>query len=255
MEQKKYPSLSSVWQLRTGGIVVGVALLAIFGKILWLAFMGGLAAIGVVMLGIVFIGITSAFPLLAQKWENIILAQRKEEAKKRPIETLENYFIHKKQLVEKVKQAATIIYAQIKGMEDMIADYKRKNPKGDTSKQQKQVEAMLGAYNGIVAKYRAAEDALVDLREVIKQRTFEWNFSLAGQTALNLMQDITGEEVLQDMLADTADAAVLQNFNSVFAALEVEAASLTNTKQLQLENGATLDLSAIKITEGEKVPV
>jgi hypothetical protein len=50
------------------------------------------------------------------------------------------------------------------------------------------------------------------------------------------------------MLADEAFSSVTDNFNKVFAELEMEAENLTSAKQLSFSDGMTIDVSAINLS-------
>lgn len=59
----------------------------------------------------------------------------------------------------------------------------------------------------------------------------------------------SGKELMEAMLADEAFSSVTDNFNKVFADLEMEARHLTDVKQLEFASGMTIDVSAINLTD------
>ena len=103
------------------------------------------------------------------------------------------------------------------------------------------------------AKYRRAEEALGQLKEVIDDKRFEWSFGQAGQAAIAQLNAASGEDLLNQMLADEAFASVRDNFNQVFAELELEASKLSSQQQLTFGSGMTLDLTSIHIPELQPV--
>lgn len=238
-------------RIAVGAGVVGV--LAILAPVIWTAASAGAGLLVLGGLGVVGIGAIQALPLLGQKWENKILALRKAEARKNPIEQLQNFLIEKHNRVKMFRSAVVQIGAQIKGLAEMVEDRKKKKPGYDASKQEKALVAMNQAHTVLVSKYERAEQALVQLEEVIDDKKFEWNFGQAGQAAIAQLNAASGEDLLNQMLADEAFSSVRDNFNTVFAELELEAAKLSSTQQLTFDGGMTLDLSAIKIPEMQMV--
>lgn len=237
------------------GIAVGVlGVLALLTPLIWGAVSAGAGLLVLGALAVVGIGVMQVLPLLGQKWENKILAMRKSEARANPIEQLQNYLTQKATRVNEFKKAVSAIGTQIKGLEDMIEDRKKNRPGYDASKQERSVQAMRAAHAQLVTKYKNADAALGQLREVIEDKKFEWSFGQAGQAAIKSLNATSGQELLDEMLADEAFASVRDNFNSVFAELETEAARLTNQNQLSFEgDGMTLDLSAINLPQVERL--
>ena len=205
--------------------------------------------LGLGLLGVAGIGFIKLLPWLGQKWENKILAMRKAEARQNPIEQLQNFFIEKRQKVNQFKSAVAQIGGQIRSLGDMLVQRKKEKPNADLSKQQESLEAMKKAHAILVTKYQNAETALTQLQDVIEDRKFEWNFAQAGKSAISALNSTSGEELINQMLADEAHSAVLNNFNSVFADLDMEAAKLTSTNSMDFGNGLTIDVSAIKLVE------
>ena len=236
------PALGSVPWLRFGVGAVVLLMLYVLYQIVWMAVS---AALGLATLGgicIVAIAIFQALPLLAQKWENRLLAMRKREARKSPIEQLQNYLLSKTRQVEAFKQAVSIIGSQIKGLSDMVEE--RRKTGRDVSKQERSLVQMNTAHQALLRKYQAAAQALVQLRETIEDKKFEFAFAKQGQAAMATLNATSGQEVLDAMLADEAFAAVRDNFNQVFSDLETEAALLNATKQIEY-GGVTIDVSSM----------
>ena len=131
----------------------------------------------------------------------------------------------------------------------MVDQRKRERPNYDASAQERSIQAMTDAYNSLKQKYINAENALVQLREVIQDKEFEWKFSQAGQQAMQNLNATSGKELMEAMLADEAFSSVTENFNKVFADLEMEAQHLSATKSLEYDAGMTIDLSSINLTK------
>lgn len=253
METKETPKEYSLG-IRVAAVAGVVVLLAVVGPILAAAALAGAWLLALGVLAIVGTGLAMAVPLLGQKWENAILSARKSEARQNPIEQLQNFFLDKRKKVNDFRAAVSQINVQIRNLSDMLTKRRKEKPNADLSRQEQSLESMKKAHQVLVDKYIKAEAALDQLEEVIEDRKFEWNFAKAGQSAISALNSTSGEDLVNQMLADEAHSSVLSNFNSVFADLDMEAAKLSNQDQMDFGNGLTLDVSAIHLVE-DKTPV
>ncbi len=229
--------------------VAAVAVMAIIAPVIWAAASAGLGLIALAAIGVTgFTGI-QMLPLIGQKIENFVLKARKAEARKNPIEQLQNFFIEKKKRVEMFKTAVVGINAQIGNLEAMVKDRKRNKPNYDSSEEDNAIRQMRQVHKAMVVKYENANAALQALQETIEEKKFKWQFGQAGQAAIAALNATSGEDLINQMLADEASTAVLENFNKVFAELELEATHLTETKQLSFDSGLTLDISGINLSQ------
>ena len=71
-------------RIAAGAGVLGI--LALAAPLIWAAASAGVGLIALLILGALGVGIMQALPLLGQKWENKLLAARKAEARRNPIE-------------------------------------------------------------------------------------------------------------------------------------------------------------------------
>lgn len=234
---------------RIGAVVASVLVLALVAPIIWAAASagGGLIALGVV--GLIGFGLIQMLPYFGQKIENSVLKMRKAEARTNPIEQLQNFLRQKAQQVADFKAAVAQIGGQIRSLEDMVAQRKRERPGYDATAQERSIQAMKDAYDTLKSKYVNAEKALAELKVVIQDKEFEWKFSQAGQQAMQTLNATSGKELMEAMLADEAFSSVTDNFNKVFADLEMEAQHLTTAKQLSFDSGMTIDVSAINLSK------
>lgn len=233
---------ASVAWLRLG--VAGGALIALYlvVQLIWLALSAALGVAALAAIGVAAIALFQTLPLLAQKWENRLLALRKAEARANPIEQLLNYLAAKTQQVDTFRKAVSIIGTQIKALSDMVEDRRRTGR--DVSKQEASIAQMKTAHQALLAKYQAAANALVHLRETIDDKKFEFAFAQQGQAAMATLNATSGKDILDAMLADEAFSAVRDNFNQVFSDLETEAARLNATRQMEY-GGVRIDISAM----------
>lgn len=235
--------------LRIWAAVAAIVALGLLSQVIWSA---AVAGAGLLVLGgicIVGIGLLQALPLLGQKWENRLLALRKQEARLNPIEQLQNFMAQKAQRVQQFRASVIAIGTQIKSLEQMVADRKSERSHYDASKQLRQIESMKVAHARLIEKLQRAEIALQLLSEKVEDKKFEWKFSQAGQAALKSLNASGGQELVEEMLADEAFDSVRDNFNQVFAELELESAHLSIGKPLDhLDmDGEAWDLPAVSL--------
>ncbi len=229
--------------------VAAVAVMAIIAPVIWAAASAGLGLIALAAIGVVGFAGIQMMPLIGQKIENFVLKARKSEARRNPIEQLQNFFIEKKKRVEMFKTAVVGINAQIGNLEAMVKDRKRNKPNYDSSEEDAAISQMRQVHKAMVVKYENANNALQVLHDTIEEKKFKWQFGQAGQAAIAALNATSGEDLISQMLADEASTAVLENFNKVFAELELEATHLTETKQLSFDSGMTLDISGINLSQ------
>ena len=110
-----------------------VAILALLAPVIWAALSAGVGLIGLAVIGIIGFGLLQMLPVLGQKLENFVLKARKSEARKNPIEQLQNFFIEKKRRVEQFKAAVVSINSQISNLEDMVRRRKQSKPNYDST--------------------------------------------------------------------------------------------------------------------------
>ena len=233
---------------RAGVVIGSIVLLAVVAPIIWAAASAGVGLIALGVVGIIGFGVLQALPYFGQKIENTVLKLRKAEARGNPIEQLQNFLRQKAQQVADFKIAVSQIGGQIRSLEDMVAQRKRERPGYDASAQERSIQAMKDAHATLKTKYINADKALSDLKIVIQDKEFEWKFSQAGQQAMQTLNATSGKELMEAMLADEAFSSVTDNFNKVFADLEMEAQHLTSVKQLEFDSGMTIDVSGINLS-------
>lgn len=233
---------------RVGFVAVAIVVMALLAPVIWAAASAGLGLIALGAVGIVGFGVLQSLPYFGQKIENAVLKLRKGEARANPIEQLQNFLMQKAKQVAEFKTAVTSIGGQIKSLEAMVIQRKKERPDYDASAQERSIQAMKDAHRTLMIKYSNAEDALKKLQLAIQDKEFEWKFSQAGQAAMKSLNATSGKELMEAMLADEAFRSVTENFNKVFAELEMEAQHLTDAKQLTFDSGMTIDVSSINLT-------
>lgn len=252
-EPQQDPGLQRrIWAVRVVAGLCGAGLLALLAPLSWSALSGGVGLLALGALGVLGVGLFQTLPLLGQTLENRLLAARKAEARANPIEQLQNFLLQKRRQVNDFKGAVVAIATQIASMADMIDERKRKKPGYDASRQEGALRAMQDAHKVLVRKYQRAEAALEELADVIEDRKFEYKFGQAGKIAIQTMNATSGQDLIDQMLADEAFDSVRDNFHHVFADLELEAAKLSSAKQLAFDDGMHIDLSSIHLVTPEQ---
>lgn len=222
--------------------------------ILWGLVSAGMSLIVLGIIGMVLMAMVQAIPYFGQVLENRLLSAHKAEARKNPVEQLENFFIEKRSQVTQFKQAVAQILAQINKLKEMVDERKKAKPDYDPTKNIQSIQAMTSAYNALVDKYKKAEQALDELQNKIEEEKFNYQFAQAGQTAINSLNATSGEDVMNQILAGEAFDSIKDNFHKVFADLEFEANNLNNAQKLSYNDGMYLDVSNIQLPAFSEAP-
>jgi hypothetical protein len=231
---------NSALLLRAAAVIAAICALALLAPLIWAAASAGAGLVTLAMISLAGVAFAQALPLVLQKLENRLLAARKAEARENPIEQLQIFLAEKTRRVQAFKQAVIRIGAQVAGLEDMMQRRKLARPAYDSSRQEASLKAMRDAHAILVRTYENAERALSELREVIEDKKFEWSFGQAGRAAIASLNATGGQELLDEMLADEAFASARENFNHVFAELELEATRLPDIGLAVFDDGSSL---------------
>ena len=187
-----------------------------------------------------------------QQERNRHLATLKAEARKNPVEQLQNYLHQKAQQLKSYQGFVAQIGGQVKSAIDMLTERKQQRPDRDYSKKDTAVQQMQKAYQYHLDMVDKGRIALKNLEEAVEDAKFDWKFGQVGQAAMQNMQALSGQDLLNEMLAAESFDSVRENFNQVFSEIEVQIGSINTAKQLDFGEGITLDVSAIHIPTQEE---
>ncbi|HVU75241.1 MAG TPA: hypothetical protein VHD38_00145, partial [Candidatus Paceibacterota bacterium] len=134
--------LGSVPVLRIGAVVGGLVLLWGLSQIILAAATAAVSLAVIGLIGIAGIALFQALPLLAQKWENRLLAARKQEARKNPIEQAENDLLRRTQQYDAFKAAVATIGGLISALKTELVGMKKESPDSDFSSEAEAVKKM-----------------------------------------------------------------------------------------------------------------
>lgn len=225
---------------RIAMVCVLVLLLALSSTVISKALVAGVGLLGLGLIAGVGALTFSALPLLMQKLENRLLALRKAEARRSPVEQLQNDCLRRAERLNTFRQALVNIGGQIESMRDMLEERRRINPGQDLKRQQLALERMGFFYEVHIGRLKDANEALAAFQEMVKHKEFEWRFvSLAGDI-MRALNPREAEELLQNILTDEALMEVQQRFNAVYAELDIGMRAPDSPAKAHLGQG-TLD--------------
>jgi hypothetical protein len=218
-EAKKSQQL---WIVRGIAIAATFALLAISGPLVWAVVSAG-AGIGV-LVGMAVTGTVAfqALPLALQKIENRLLQLRKAEARRNPIEQLQNEMLRRAQRLKSFRNALVTVGGQIESIEQMMAERHQRDP-GHVLQRQEHALSRLKQFHGVnLNRLVQAQAALEEFQLTVQRKDSEWRMALAIDDATAALDPNATENLMQDLLTDTALRTVQDRFNMVFAELDVQ---------------------------------
>jgi hypothetical protein len=255
--KKKEPTvqeqLGSVPWLRIAVPVLGVIGLYVFSQVIMAA---ATAAVGLALiagLGIVAIAVFQALPMLAQKWENRLLAMRKNEARKNPIEQAQNDYLRKCEQYEAFKTALEKIGGMVANYGSRLEKKRREKPNYDLRTELDALEKMKAFYQNRKERLVRAQQVLVVKKEKIEEATFKWEAQLEANAAIRAMNATDKEAKINEILTEIAFKSVDQEYNAVFAKLDIDAAEISGQQQLEFAPGVALDISAVNVSQPQLV--
>jgi hypothetical protein len=243
------PERASVVWLRGATILIALAALWAIYQIVWMAVSAAVGVGVLAVIGVVGVAGFQALPMLAQKWENRILAARKQEARKNPIEQAENEYLRRSQQYAAFKTALESIGAQVISLRGKLDKTRREKPNYDLRQESAACDKMELFYQDRKNRLQAAGQQLVAFKDKIDEAKTKWDFQLAANQAIRAMNATDRESKLNEILTEVAFDSVQQNFDAVFARLDVDAVEITSKKELAFGAGMTLDLSGVEIAQ------
>jgi hypothetical protein len=238
----------SVPWLRVTAAAAAVVLLAIFAPVIWLAAAGG---VGLVITGLVLAlayAVVQALPWMAQRLENRLLAARKSEARRNPIEQLQNELLRRAQRLRAFRDALVTVGGQVESIAQMVAERRHRDPQHELDRQEKALRRLQQFHAMNIARLQHAQAALDDFRSAIERKESEWRIALAIDEASALLDPRAAEALTQDLLTDTALRTVQERFNSVFAELDVQMCSLDAPTRTLLQPDSLSRMDAVQLT-------
>ena len=190
-----------------------------------------------------------------QQEMNRHLAALKTEAKKNPIEQAENDYLRRSKQYEAFKRALEMIGGKVEAFGGKLARTKKEKPNYDLSQETAAYEKMKRFYTDRILRLKEAYMKLGKFKEKIEEARTKWEFQLDANDAIRAMNATDQEAKINEILTEVAFDSVQQEFDAVFAKLDVDAAELSSQNALEFGTGVTIDVSGIRIEEPEPVPV
>lgn len=183
--------------------------------------------------------------------QNRHIAALKAEARKNPIEQAENEYLRRSKQYEAFKQAMEMIGGKVSAFKSKLDRTKKEKPQYDLSEETQAYEKMRLFYVNRVERMKIAYVKLGAFKEKIEQARTKWEFQLDANMAIRAMNATDQEARINEILTEVSFDSVQQEFDSVFAKLDVDAAELNSSRALEFGDGATIDVSAIHIDQPE----
>ena len=112
---------------------------------------------------------------------------------------------------------------------------------------------MEAAYESRIQTIKNAKMKLEEFKREIQREIFEFEAAKAMQATNGLLSPQDEARIMDDILNNEASRAIRESFNTAVAELDLEVRTLNDAKQLSFDGGLTLDVSAIRIPDLQKV--
>jgi hypothetical protein len=226
---------------------VVVLLLALCSAVIAKAVVAGIGLIALALIAGAGALTFSSLPLVMQKVENKLLALRKAEARKNPIEQLQNDCLRRSERLVVFRQALVAIGGQIESLRQMLEDQLRANPGQAFEREKRTLQRMDFFYEVHIERLREAKAALEAFRQMVKQKDFEWRFAMLAGDIMRALNPQEVEELTQFILSDEALMEVQRRFNSVYAELDIGMRAPDSPALSHLQQSALDPLGELRI--------
>jgi hypothetical protein len=233
--------------VRVAGVAVVLSALAFAAPLVWSAVSAGVGLLALAGIGMVGMAAFHVLPYLMQRLENRLLRLRKEEARRNPMEQLDNDCLRREQRLLLFRKALVTIGAQIEAMREMLDDRRQIDPAQVLDRQERALKRMAEFHALNVRRLGEAQAALDDFRRAVAQKRFEWEFALGAEVIWESLNPSKADELLQDLLTDEALRAVQSRFNAVFAELDIEMRSVEGPGRRLLDESQLDRLDALRL--------
>jgi len=212
--------------VRGAAVVAGVLLLAAMAPIIRAAATG---SVGLLVLGLVAccgLALMQTLPLLGQMLENRLLKLRKAEARANPIEQLQHELLRRAERLKSFRRALAVVGGQIETISQMLAERRHKDPSHALEKQARALQRLQQFHSLNLQRLAQAQAALEEFRQTVERKNSEWTIAQAIDQTTQLLDPNAADQLMQDLLTDTALRSVQDRFNTVFAELDIQMCSV-----------------------------
>lgn len=165
---------------------------------------------------------------LIMQEKNRHLAQLKEEAKRNPIEQADNDYLLRNKKHDSFKAALVVVGGKVESFRTKLEKMKKDNPTYDLSKEVKTLEKMELFYNNRMDRLKLARQKLDAFKTKIDEARVKWNFTLEANAAISAMNLVDQNTYINEILTEVSFDTVQQEYASIFAQLEVDAAEMSS---------------------------
>jgi hypothetical protein len=221
--------------VRVAAVAAMVGLLAVSAPLVWVAVSAGAGLVALAGMAAVGFVAVQALPLGMQKVENRILKLRKAEARRNPIEQLQNEMMRRAQRLTSFRSALVTVGGQIESIGQMVAQRKHQDPQHVLDRQERALQRLTLFHGVNLNRLVQAQAALEEFRLTVQRKESEWRIALAIDDANTALDPNASDNLMQDLLTDTALRTVQDRFNNVFAELDVQMSSMDSPTRNLLE--------------------
>ena len=238
-----------IWLIRGAAVAVTLVLLAAIAPLVWAAVStaAGIAALaGMTAAGF---AVFQALPLAMQKLENRVLYARKAEARTNPVEQLQNEVLRRAERLQSFRRALVIVGGQIESISQLLVDRRHRDPTHVLDRQESALHRLQQFQSVNLGRLGQAQTALDEFRFTVERKESEWRIALAIGEANELLDPNATDNLMQDLLTDTALRSVQERFNCVFAELDVQMSSLNGPARKCLDDHHLEGMGALRLPE------
>lgn len=225
----------TVWVVRGLGVAAVIGVLALAAPFIWAAVSAGAGIAALAAMAAVGFATLQGIPLAMQKLENRILRLRKEEARRSPIEQLQNEMLRRAQRLKEFRHALVTVGGQIESIEEMVAQRRHEDPEHILERQERALQRLRQFHAVNLNRLVQAQAALEEFRLTVQRKESEWRIALEIGKANEMLDPNATDNLIQDLLTDTALRTVQERFNSVFAELDVQMLSMDSPTRRMLD--------------------
>ncbi len=235
-----------IWLVRAVATVGGVVVLAGSASIVSAAVSAGAGIATLLSIAIGGFAALQALPLALQKLENRLLKSRKHEARANPIEQLQNEVMRRAERLQAFRRALVTVGGQIESIEQLLADRKHRDPTHMLERQDRALLRLQEFHRANLARLGQTQEALKEFQFTVERKESEWRIALAISDANDKLDPNSKDNLLQDLLTDTALRSVQERFNTVFADLDLQMNSFDSTAGQFLNNQNQENISVLE---------
>jgi hypothetical protein len=241
--------LKKVWLVRGLAVVATVGLLAALAPLVWVAVTTAAGIAALVGMAAAGFALFQALPLAMQKLENRVLHARKSEARTNPIEQLQNEVLRRAERLQSFQRALVIVGGQIESIGQLLVDRRHRDPTHVLDRQVRALHRLQQFHSVNLGRLNQAQTALDEFRFTVERKESEWRIALAIGEANEMLDPNATENLMQDLLTDTALRSVQERFNCVFAELDVQMSSLDGPARKFLDDHRLEGMGALRLPE------